>query len=1248
MGTGVPLLNEYKLEFFWKRFPQTVLGGLKLRLGYEAPAYVYLAQLVLFFLPFMLGGGFTLLVELEVIQDYIAVYTYGALITAYILLVQLISHIIQASQGSDLPLMRKKKNLLSEEDEVDFISCCDPDTVKFVIPPKKYKLNVLVHALVGGPMAGLALLYLLPTTLNDLYNNTGGTVMLFMLGWLAVLVALYPLVTAAPPETATYRTTDAMELSAVMRAFYVYLLIMFDLIHRYHSGSFLLVNQVLHVFFVLLPLLWMAGLLAPVDTFLLYALEQGHVFLFGGSFMASDLRLVVMSVLSACVFLGSYYISSCLGTVVLSGMTGYLLSTDLGGLGTQLLSFINRNRVSAERRKEPVEGHKEKGLRFLWRWGILEVVYHCVMLAVVGVIAGLVSANSHKFSSSTWKTVGYCIVGICVVEKVLRDIQGVYIICGLWRNALYPPSVTNRPFNSRKRKLLVLGILRRGIVNWVAPCVMLAYLSMVINGKGSETSSISCRSNLDLSTGVMYTFGIVRAFRAIWQSTVHSLLELSIVHLVLVTMDTNTTVTEWGVPILAMLTCLCRDRFYQLCNKLYFFISLLISSWTDKKQRRGSTVPIIVLSIIFFPLVFGIIGIASALAVPLLPLFTLPIVFFSFPRPLRSWPEEVGASSNSCPDTNFYRQLAPELAKAFSSGCANGSIGEASAGNHYLVRFQDRLVWVVILERGTGYCTINVKGLELQETSCHTVEAARIDDIFETALEPREGCHTSFGKLNEYPLHTLTPVDACYLDAYSDARNVLTGIIDNPSASEETMKAFLRSLLWVLLKYVKNNKNKVMKNAKGESMIKELSFVTRTEKHELKELNSNNNMRNTSVQKQSNRTALPPLIPDFMQERRSPSPPVVTKVTNKQKKMASSWGSLDSFTDSIFSDDGTTIQKKPSKPPRPLHQSTQSRTKSPDIEDMLDELDMGLPAYDVTKPKPQMQNKFSTKSFGNTIYKPQTNLAGSPDFKSPYSSQLSLPKEWRELPLDNSQVSRLVAKFPTDWFKHVLSCLDLGSEKESREKVLKDVMADDALHNCYAQLTMACYSIFESQGYSGPSFLYKSYMGDISINAMWDWLGEHTDLQSLVKKAFRYGFKLMIDQMLLGELTSDEEWQEALEEYDDRWYIGAEREPEWTSAILEQRPNMFSMGQNTGQNTYSSRTLTLQSMQVSIGRLNPEVVRGQWANLGLELLYMTNDDEERYSIQAHPVILRNLTVQAADPPLGYPIYSSRPMTVPLL
>ena len=68
--------------------------------------------------------------------------------------------------------------------------------------------------------------------------------------------------------------------------------------------------------------------------------------------------------------------------------------------------------------------------------------------------------------------------------------------------------------------------------------------------------------------------------------------------------------------------------------------------------------------------------------------------------------------------------------------------------------------------------------------------------------------------------------------------------------------------------------------------------------------------------------------------------------------------------------------------------------------------------------------------------------------------------------------------------------------------------------------------------------------------------------------------------------------------------------------------------------------LTLQDQVVHIGKLNSAAVRAVWSDLALELLYLTNDDEERYGIQAHPSVLRNLIIQAADPPMGYAVYSS--------
>ena len=75
-----------------------------------------------------------------------------------------------------------------------------------------------------------------------------------------------------------------------------------------------------------------------------------------------------------------------------------------------------------------------------------------------------------------------------------------------------------------------------------------------------------------------------------------------------------------------------------------------------------------------------------------------------------------------------------------------------STGSYFIARFEDRLVWLSVLECGFTHCTIVVKGLELHETSCHTTEAQMIDTVFQQAFE--EGRN---GLCNPYPTHVLTP-----------------------------------------------------------------------------------------------------------------------------------------------------------------------------------------------------------------------------------------------------------------------------------------------------------------------------------------------------------------------------------------------------------------------------------------------------------------------------------------------------------
>jgi hypothetical protein len=59
-----------------------------------------------------------------------------------------------------------------------------------------------------------------------------------------------------------------------------------------------------------------------------------------------------------------------------------------------------------------------------------------------------------------------------------------------------------------------------------------------------------------------------------------------------------------------------------------------------------------------------------------------------------------------------------------------------------------------------------------------------------------------------------------------------------------------------------------------------------------------------------------------------------------------------------------------------------------------------------------------------------------------------------------------------------------------------------------------------------------------------------------------------------------------------------------------------------------------------IFKADETILKSVWNNLRFELLYATNDNDERYSIQTHPTLLRNLWVEACEEPFGYPSYQS--------
>ncbi|XP_021103649.1 pecanex-like protein 4 isoform X5 [Heterocephalus glaber] len=936
-------------------------------------------------------------------------------------------------------------------------------------------------------------------------------------------------------------------------------------------------NQILHILFIFLPFLWAFGTLPPPDALFLWAMEQVLEFGLGGSSMSTHLRLLVMFIISTGTAVTSYFIPSTVGVVLFMTGLGFLLSLNLSDPNFVFKHSMTRNRVETKAQTSPRALERQ----FLWK----EFLLHVIVLVLALLEASLLhhfAGFSQISKSSSQAVVGYILMLLLIILWILREIQSVFIL-GIFRNPFYPKDVlTVTVFLGKQAKLLRAGIVRRILLTLVSPFAMIAFLSL--------DNSLQRLHSVSVSIGFTRAFRMVTCILQVWQNTENALLETAIVsalHLLISSKDLwwNRNLNT-GMRLL--LVGIIRDRLIQFISKLQFAITVLLASWKEKKQHRTTTTTLCILNVIFFPFVLVIIVFSTLLSSPLLPLFTLPVFLVGFPRPTRSWPGAVGTAACVCEDTIYYDQMVPRLTAALQTAMAGGCLGLLLPGSHYLGRFQDRLIWIMILERGYTYCCINIKGLELQETSCHTAEARTVDEIFEGAFEQE---YSKVCSLNEHFGNVLTPCTILPVKLYSDARNVLSGIID----SHENLKSFkgdlIKVLVFILLQYCSKRPSK-------------------------------QNFHKTESKGETSLIVLPPSS--------CPRSPEDTHSFNSQ--------TFNDWSDDIF-DDEPTVQKGKNRlndlPGTTIHlpgsvdsQKIDNLSTGTISENSLYKAVMlGYPAIDKGKQ-------------GSMAYISLT------EFSSLHSHLVSLPEEWRSSCVPNSRMKEMSSLFPEEWYQFVLSQLECF-HSEMASAALEEISKDKVLKDFYVHTVMTCY--FGLLGIDNmvptPGHILRVYGGVLPWSSALDWLTIKPELFQLALKAFRYTLKLMVDKASLGPTEDFEALNSCLEEYESDWYIGLVSDEKWKEAVLQEKPCLFSLGYDPNMGVYTGRVLTLQEELIQVGKLNTEAVRGQWANLSWELLYATNDDEERYSIQAHPLLLRNLTVQAAEPPLGYPIYSSEPLPV---
>lgn len=568
-----------------------------------------------------------------------------------------------------------------------------------------------------------------------------------------------------------------------------------------------------------------------------------------------------------------------------------------------------------------------------------------------------------------------------------------------------------------------------------------------------------------------------------------------------------------------MLVGACRDRLQQLLNKITFMLTLTVTSWKLPKQRHKSTVPILVSSAILLPVVLAILATSTVLAAPLLPLFCLPLFLIGFPRPLRSWPTAASTAAATCADSVFYKQLTPQVVSTLSVTMAMGTLGNLAPGDHYLVRFQDRLIWVHVLESGYKYCTMVLKGLELQETSCHTVEATRVDDIFEDIFV-HEG-KWPLVSLNQHAANVLRPCDSLILNTYSDAKNVLTGIIDQPENLRKNSENFLKTLVWVLVNYCKDRKFDRAENTIQEVTIdvakqEVVMSVEATPAAQPKEASF------TRLLSQDDTEI--PVISIAQDEGQT------TRVATAKRRRS---GSLPSLSDSLWSQESLKLDESFTSLGKHKHSVSFGGLPAADegIDDLLDEsLNLGgFPALDIGRPKASKNQGSSEKlikqadpvlsdfnydvlNYGaanNNAKSGASNAVKPAAFTSEHAHRLDLPSQWKfSIPVDRHHLESLSATFPDFWFRQVVKCLSFGNDSEA---VAQSILSDSTLIGFYKQLTCACYALVEVLGFpgssavaAGPGHVYKVYTGDIPWSLYLDWLEKEAELKSLVLKAYRY------------------------------------------------------------------------------------------------------------------------------------------------
>lgn len=715
-----------------------------------------------------------------------------------------------------------------------------------------------------------------------------------------------------------------------------------------------------------------------------------------------------------------------------------------------------------------------------------------------------------------------------------------------------------------------------------------------------------------------------RVLRRPWQAPREASLELSL------SLALYTLASEWNdLPLLAACVGLSLEALKVFGSELNYVRLLLAEAMSKDTLSSSSRLAIGAAWTLGLPVQLATIGICSVTRWPLFPYFGLPIFLPASPRPLRGLTRSLAPSPDCLNKDSLDAAalayalslpgIAPELSKLVKA--TYGSLGDVRPGTSFLLRGDARTIIAQTLSSGSDGALLSIKALELQETSCHTVEVTAIDDLL-TAAFPSS--FTRASSVDERagggqqgppkdrdaaPASCLTPLGQFRVKAFSEADASLRGVLDHPSILGQFHSTLAKALTWTLHQAAVASRAAIPNIIPPTpTAIPEVSLnhpLARPEHDPIPRViipGSSSNALPTSSPMRNLRSAPPRTRPrDALQDLVSAAimdegdEPVSARLGDSEGE--------DDDLDSLLKAAAGRSYGRPS----------------------------GLPARSGSSSAPPP----AAGSYGNILPAREWSMATAEGMILTEMYGNAMPEGWTAWrPLDG--MAEDASKFfPSALYQHIVN-----------HRLTTEGLVDISL-NPMVGLVTAVMELVESRGNgtalgSPPSLpaLMSVWKGRLPVAFGLDWIEKHMELKQAVLKGYRLALKLLMDSVLYGEDLdgSPEELVAMFTRYSEEMYLGSPSDEGWRRALLDGVKELQSLWMDGGEARVT--TLTEAETVFSVGLIHGEAVRAAWASMAGELVYATNDDDERYSIQASKTLLRNLVVQSADAPLGYPVLSS--------